>query len=69
MALILNNEDGTVDKIVLKDDGTGSDIVIPTLLISKGEGDIIKQYLKDNRNNKKAMLDIIVSIEFKIVKY
>ncbi len=68
MALIINNNDEPIDHMYLKDDGTGSDIFIPTLMISKADGEIIKNYLKQNRNNKRAILDIIVSIEFKIVK-
>lgn len=68
LALIINDEDGPVDNILLKDDGTASDIFIPSVLISKADGEKIKQFLRENRDNPK-LSDIIISIEFKIVKY
>jgi extracellular elastinolytic metalloproteinase len=68
LALIVNNEDGPVDNILLKDDGTGSDILIPSVLISKADGDKIKQYLIQNKDKNNKFTDIIISVEFKIVK-
>ena len=68
LALIINNEDVPLDKILLKDDGTASDINIPSILISKADGEKIKQFLRENINKKNVLSSIIVSIEFKIVK-
>lgn len=66
------------DSIVLVDDGTASDIVIPTVMISKKDGQKIKDYLKDssssvNKNNNLNELNnklkhIIIDINFEITK-
>jgi hypothetical protein len=49
VALIVNYNDADVSKIVMSDDGTGRDIHIPALLISKKDGDILKEYIKNAR--------------------
>ncbi len=67
LALIVNNMPGTIDKFLLNDDGTGSDISIPAVLISKSDGDKIKQFLKDNKNDESVLSNVVVSVEFIIV--
>lgn len=66
LALIVNNNDDNVDNILMMDDGTGSDIYIPTIIISKKDGDKIKQYMMDKGNNTEIH-DIIMNIEFEMV--
>ena len=66
-ALIVNNNDNDIDRIILSDDGTGSDIYIPTVLISKKDGEILKKYMLENRNSPVSLKNIILSIEFKMV--
>jgi len=68
-ALIVNNNDEDIDKHVLFDDGTGSDIYIPTALISKKDGEMLKNYMLVNRNSPAALKNIILSIEFKMVNF
>jgi extracellular elastinolytic metalloproteinase len=67
LALIINNEDGPVTNIMLNDDGTGSDIVIPALLISKEDGQKIKEFFMENKDDSSVLGKIVVSAEFIIV--
>jgi extracellular elastinolytic metalloproteinase len=68
LALIINNNDDPTENILIKDDGTGSDILIPSLLISKKDGDKLKEYLSKNQKNSSSSSDVIISIELIIVK-
>lgn len=47
--IIINNDDDNIDDIFMIDDGTGKDIEIPAVLISRTDGDIIKDYLRKNQ--------------------
>ncbi len=69
LALIVNNrDDENIDNVVMFDDGTGSDIYIPTVLISKQDGERIKQFMLQNKNSTNPFLkEIILSIEFDMV--
>lgn len=66
-AIIINNEDEDIDMSILVDDGTGSDIYIPTALISKNDGEKIKKYMQVNINSPEVLSQIVLSIEFKMV--
>jgi len=68
-ALIINNNDDDIDKIILSDDGTGSDIYIPTVLISKKDGERLKKFMLENRNSPTLLRNIILSIEFSMVTF
>jgi len=48
----------------LVDDGTGNDIKIPVVLISKSDGDKIKRYLTENYNES---TEVHVIIKFQLV--
>ena len=69
LALIVNNrDDENVENVLMMDDGTGSDIYIPTILISKNDGEKLKRFMIDNKNSTKQNLkDIIFNIEFDMV--
>lgn len=67
MAIIVDNSNESLENILLVDDGTASDIRIPAVLISKEDGQIIKDFLKENLGENKANPEIIVSVEFKMV--
>ena len=68
LAIIVDNTDEDVEDILMIDDGTGSDITIPAILISKSEGLIIKDYITSIKNDEKALEKVEVSIEFKMVR-
>jgi len=49
MLIIVDTQwEETPDSLILNDDGTGSDIQIPTVMITKDDGDIILNYLQSN---------------------
>ena len=54
IALIINHQQNFDSIFALKDDGTGSDIKITTILIPEDEGNIIKDFIISNKNNKKS---------------
>jgi len=45
LSIIINNNNQTIDKLFLGDDGSGAGITIPAVMISKRDGDIIKEAL------------------------
>ncbi len=67
LALIIDNTDEDVHKLMMADDGTGRDIQIPAILVSKKEGDILKKFFVDNQNDRALLDSIIISVEFEIV--
>jgi len=67
IALIINNvrvED--IESIIMADDGYGKSITIPGVLITKEDGEIIKNFYKNNKekiNSKPIILEIDFEIE------
>jgi len=75
LALIINNnQDESLEDIIMVDDGTASDIFIPTVLISKQDGEKIKKYLGGEANKYDSQkefnknVDVIMNVEFDMVK-
>lgn len=66
IAIIIDNRDEELEDIIMGDDGTGSDITIPSVLIKKIDGDKLTKFFEENKNNTK-MEHVHVSISFKIV--
>lgn len=67
MALIINNrEEENIDNVLMMDDGSGSDIYIPTIIISKKDGDKLKQFMFNDKNSTNIR-EIILTIEFDLV--
>jgi hypothetical protein len=52
--------------IVMADDGKGMQVHIPTILISKEDGEIILEFLQDNNSPKRQK--VAISVSFDIVK-
>lgn len=49
MVVLIDNTDNDVDAdIVISDDGTGSDINIPTVMINKKNGTVIVDFMLSN---------------------
>jgi len=76
LALIINNNPNeNINDIIMVDDGTASDIYIPTVLISKEDGDKIKKYLAQEANKYTSQkdfnnnVDILMDVEFDMVIY
>lgn len=66
-ALIVNNNDEDINQLIIADDGTGSDIYIPVVLISKADGEKIKKFMIEKKDNYSLISNIILSIEFIMV--
>ena len=67
LALVIDNTDENLDRVIMTDDGTGSDIFIPALMITKSDGDRLKAYFMQNKNDATILSSIVASIEFKMV--
>jgi hypothetical protein len=48
MVIVIDNDNENTDKIILADDGKGSDVTIPTIMVSKEDGEKFKTYLQAN---------------------
>jgi len=46
LAVIIDDSNNNVRDIIMSDDGTGAGIRIPSMLISKKDGQILKNFLK-----------------------
>lgn len=66
VALIVNNDDTDPTSVIMSDDGTGSDIMIPLVLISKKDGEILKDYYTQNKKNPDALRKLILDVDFQI---
>lgn len=62
--IIINNNDDDINEIYMMDDGTGKDIKIPTLLISKTDGDKLKKYFLESNKEEKTR----ISLSFEIAR-
>jgi hypothetical protein len=65
--IVVNNRAGTIGDFMMMDDGTGSDIEIPSVLISQEDGEIIKNFIRENANDIDLIQKIHVSIDFEMV--
>jgi hypothetical protein len=63
VALIINNIDEPINRIVMSDDGRGRELNIPGVLISKSDGEILTNYIAQNKDRAK---DIILEVEFEM---
>ena len=61
MIVIVNNMETEIKDVIMSDDGSGSDIYIPIVMISKTDGEKIINYLEKNNSDKSK---VIVEIDF-----
>ncbi len=62
VAIVVDSTDEDVTNIVMAEDGHGSLVTIPSLLISKKDGNILKKFMKENKD-KPINLEIDFEIE------
>ncbi len=67
LALIVDNTEESIDEILMADDGSGSDIIIPAIMISKKDGDKIKEFFNTYKNDEAVLSSIVITVEFKMV--
>ena len=53
--LLVINTDNNIHNVIMADDGTGSDIYIPVIMIKPSQGQIIEKYLSDHENVRVAV--------------
>jgi hypothetical protein len=51
------DKEDDIHEFILNDDGTGSDIVIPTVMISSEDGDKILKYIFENEDKKISIVE------------
>ena len=68
LALIVDNSDEDINKVIMNDDGTGSDIYIPAIMISKQDGQKIKDFFLKNKDDNQLLSSIVVAVVFQIVR-
>lgn len=49
LAVIIDSNDENIKNVIMSDDGTGQGIRIPSMIISKREGEILKNFLTQQR--------------------
>ena len=64
MILIVNDDDTDIEKIGISDDGSGNNIYIPLVIISKKDGEKLINYIQNMRNNNGTSNKVIVEINF-----
>lgn len=69
VALIVNNDDMNISNIIMSDDGTGRDLTIPALLISKEDGKKIKDFYLKYEKDPSMLNKITFDINFEIVQF
>ena len=75
LAIIISETDEPLEGIFLSEEGLGTDITIPAVLISKKDGKILTDYYIEHADSHEAIKDIRLEVQFKyesldnIVKY
>lgn len=65
-AIIVDNTNENLDDLIMGDDGTGSDITIPAVLISQKDGQKIEEYYKKKQSIDAKGAKIYVDIDFQV---
>jgi hypothetical protein len=63
VALIIDNKDEDVSRVVMADDGRGRELTIPAVLISREHGQILTDFYTQNPDRAR---DIIVEVDFEM---
>lgn len=66
VAIIIDNTDENVQNVVMKDDGTGNSIRIPSMLIGRSDGDKLIEFLTSQP--EEVLEKIQIKAEFQMEK-
>jgi hypothetical protein len=58
-----NNEEEDINNIIMSDDGSGAGIRIPSMLISKSDGDKLLDFLKTATATELEQVNVVVSFD------
>jgi hypothetical protein len=64
VGIIIDTNNEEIEKIIMSDDGTGDGIIIPAVIISQEQGDILMQHLRDLSDDE--MRAVVFSATFSI---
>ena len=64
LAIIIDDTDERVDTFIMKDDGTGNSIRIPSMLIGKKDGDKLIDFITSEPPS--VLLNITLKAEFRM---
>ena len=72
LCLVVNNIPGqNPERIIMIDDGTGLNVAIPTIMISKEDGDLIKNAIVaaeiNNRDRSRKTEYVVLFVDFEMV--
>lgn len=67
VALIMDDKVEGIDDFIMADDGTGRDINIPAILISKKDGEKLIKFFSKYKENKEIIENVFLTINFQIV--
>lgn len=59
VAVVVDNSDEDINNIVMSDDGSGAGIRIPSMLISKKDGDVLIEWMKNASDEEKSQLSML----------
>ena len=65
MAIIVDQSSENVTSVVMSDDGSGAGLRIPSVLISKSDGDKIIEFIRTASDNEKESLFIVSEFSIK----
>jgi len=66
LAIIIDNKDEDINKIVMSDDGSGAGLRIPSMLISYEDGQKLMNFMKESDQKTKDQISVVV--EFKMTR-
>jgi len=52
VAVVIDNQEENINNVIMSDDGTGAGLNIPSMMISKKDGDVLKEYILAHKNEK-----------------
>jgi len=67
IVLIVYDQPDNVEEYIMADDGRGSELTIPTIMVNSLDGNIIKQFL--NSNNTNISQHVAFSVTFPMVNH
>lgn len=62
ITIVYDSRNEKVDEFIMVDDGTGSDISTPLLMISKSDGELLRSEI-----GKRSSVKFQIRVEFKVV--
>jgi RNase P/RNase MRP subunit p29 len=68
MAIVVDNRDEESESLVMSDDGTGHSVHIPSFIIRKSDGKIIKDHIKNDPENISSKQSVYVKGELLLAR-